>query len=139
MALKGSLTSVKRSSETATASRTVKPENRRESWKERPEPEPGAGRGRAVRDVDAGQLDPPRVGMEEPGDDVEQRRLAGAVGSDDPHDLAVVGVQGHVVQGVVAAEAEREPAHLDLGPAAPPFGAARPGAGDPSPSEAFWR
>jgi len=57
------------------------------------EAQPGAGRSRAVRDVDARELDAPRVGTEEPGHDVEQRGLAGAVGPDDPHDLAAVGVE----------------------------------------------
>ncbi len=104
MALKGSLTSVKRSSETARASRTVKPEKRRESWKERPSP--SRARADAVRSVTSTptELDPPGVGAEETGDDVEERRLAGTVGPDDPDDLPVGGMEGHVVERRVAAE-----------------------------------
>ena len=117
MALKGSPTSVKRSSDTARASRTVRPGEQARVLEGAAQAEPGPGRRRAVGDVDAGQLDPPGVGTEEPGDDVEERGLAGAVGPDDADDLAVLGVERHVVEGGVAAEAEREPAHLELGPA----------------------
>ena len=49
MALNGSLTSVKRSSETASVSRTVSPEKSRESWNERPSPR--RARADAVRPV----------------------------------------------------------------------------------------
>ncbi len=138
MALKGSATSVKRSSDTARASRTVSPENRRESWKDRPRPSRGPGRRRAVGDVRTGQPDPPRVGTEEARDDVEEGRLAGAVGPDDADDLAVLGVERHVVEGGVAAEAERDPAHLELGAMVGRDGRGA-GACAPSASEAFWR
>ena len=44
------------------------------------------------------------VGGEQPGDEIEQRCLAGAVGPDQRVDLTFGDVRAHLVQGVEAAE-----------------------------------
>ena len=115
-ALKGSPTSVKRSSETASASRTVRPEKRRESWNERPRP--SRARAAALRSVTSTPPSSirPESGTQKAGHDVEERRLAGAVRADDADDLAVACVQGDVTQGGVPTEAEGQAPDLELGP-----------------------
>jgi hypothetical protein len=50
-------------------------------------------------------------------DDVEHRRLAGAVRADDGADLALMHVEGDVLQRLDAAEAQRDAAHLQHRPA----------------------
>jgi hypothetical protein len=55
----------------------------------------------------------PLVGAREAADDVEQGRLAGAVGSDDPQDLALLDVQADGVEGRQAAEADRGAVDLE--------------------------
>src|SRR5438105_4518946 len=53
------------------------------------------------------------VGALEAGEDARQRRLAAARLADQGHDLAGAQVEGHVVEGVLAAhEAAAEAAHL---------------------------
>ena len=118
MALNGSPTSVKRSNDTASASRTVNAEKRRESWNDRPSPSRRARRGRAVGDVDAGHPDPTRVRTEEARDHVEECRLPGAVGPDDADDLPVTGMEGDVIERGVAPERHRDASHFELGSAA---------------------
>ena len=66
---------------------------------ERPrQAELGAGRGGPTGEVATRRARiRPRVGDEEPRDEVEQRRLARAVGPDDADDLALVELDRHVV------------------------------------------
>ena len=101
-----------------------------------PQPEPGAGRGRALGHVEAAQLDVTGVGPQEARDHVEERRLAGAVGPDDPDDLPVGRVQGHVVERGIAPEGERDAAHVEVVAPRPDAGgrAGRPGRATPRPS-----
>ena len=74
---------------------------------------PEAGRGTLggrgqVRDVVAGEHDASGVEREEARHEVEDRRLAGAVRSDDADDLALVDVERGAVDGADAAEASDE-------------------------------
>ena len=46
------------------------------------------------------------IGRKHPGDAVEQGRLAGTVGTDQPQDLAPIEVERHVVEGTHTAEAQ---------------------------------
>ena len=56
-------------------------------------------------DTLAGEGDRTAVGLEDAGDHVEQRRLAGAVGADHAADLAGLDVERHLVHRHQAAEA----------------------------------
>jgi hypothetical protein len=69
----------------------------------------------ATRDVATVELDLARVRPEQPGDDVEQRRLAGAVGTDQPRDVTDLDVDRHVAERLQAAEADRDLAHVEEG------------------------
>ena len=70
-----------------------------------------AGR-RAVEPV-AVEADLAAVGGEEAGQAVEERRLPSAVGADDPGDLGGAGGKVHAVEGVDAAEVDREVLHVE--------------------------
>src|SRR5207247_9775552 len=65
------------------------------------------------RDRLGGEDDRPRVRPEEAGDQVEERRLAGAVGADQPGDGALLDLQRARVDGDDAAERPAEPADLE--------------------------
>ena len=69
------------------------------------EAEGGPAIGRVLRDVGPVEDDPALVGLREPGDEVEDRRLAGAVRADQAEDLAVAQVEAGVVDGADPAEA----------------------------------
>ena len=78
----------KRSRLTASASSTVMAGNRRASWNERPRPRWARWFGGSpVMSWPARRIRPLSAGVK-PGDHVEERGLAGAVGTDDPDDLA---------------------------------------------------
>src|SRR3989442_638900 len=66
-----------------------------------------------VRPVLAVEDDPSLVRMVEATDRVEQRRLAGAVGTDDRQDLAATDPQAHLVQRHERAEADADARHLE--------------------------
>ena len=66
-----------------------------------------------VLDVLAGQDDAPAVHLQEAGDAVEQRRLAGAVLPDEPDDLTLAEVERHLVDGPDPAEALHDVADLE--------------------------
>ena len=51
----------------------------------------------------------------EPGEAIEQRRLAGAVRSDQAEDLALVHVEGHAIQRDDAAEHDADVANREQG------------------------
>ena len=72
--------------------------------------------GREVGDVDVPEPHPAGVGPAEPADDVEQRRLAGAVRADDPDDLQFADDERDVVQRLDAAEADGAAVDLKHGP-----------------------
>ena len=55
---------------------------------------------RPGRHVLARELDGPGGGGVEPGQDVHQRRLAGAVRADQPNDLVAMQFERHLAQGV---------------------------------------
>src|SRR5207247_420830 len=57
-----------------------------------------------VGDVLAPEQDLPAVGREEPGDQIDERRLAGAVGADEREHLPLLDREIHVVHGVGVAE-----------------------------------
>ena len=75
------------------------------------ERQPGAHEaGRLVPgDVDAVEQDPPGRRAEQPGDRAEQRRLAGAVGSDEGDELARADVERDAVERDDGAVARRQP------------------------------
>ena len=73
---------------TRTLSRTVSDVNSSSRWNVRAMPAPGPLVRRQPGDVVAVEQDAARVGPLEPGDDVEQRGLAGAVGADQAGDAA---------------------------------------------------
>ena len=70
------------------------------------EPEPLALVGGEVLDVAAVEADPARR-RDEPGEAVDERRLAGPVGTDQPDDLAFLDVEVDLVDGAQAAERHR--------------------------------
>ena len=69
------------------------------------EPGPGPLVGGPSGDVAAPELDGAAVDGQEPGDAVEERRLAGAVLADEAEDLALPEFEVDAVDGVDAAEA----------------------------------
>src|SRR5207247_5352515 len=71
--------------------------------------------GTPAGDVDAAEEDAAGVRRQQSGDQVEDRRLAGAVGADEPEDLMGGEGKGHVVDRGDAAEAAGEPADLEHG------------------------
>ena len=60
-------------------------------------------------DVKAGEIDSPRVGLQDAGDEVDQRRLAGPVGADQRDEPALIDAEAHVVGDGERAEALGEP------------------------------
>ena len=74
-------------------------------WKVRATPRLAMLVGAQAGDVVAVEEDPAGVERLEAGDQVEQRRLAGAVRTDDAEDLALVDVEGDVGVGGQAAVA----------------------------------
>ena len=86
------------SAATSTFSRTVRSRNERECWKVRARPaRPQAVRAPA-RDVTPVELDRTGRGPVEPGDQVDERRLAGAVRPDQADDLVSVQLDRDVVE-----------------------------------------
>ena len=79
-----------RSSATAIVSATVSDGKRRASWNERPRPRSARRKAAASVTSLAEQEHPSAVDGQEARHAVDQRRLAGAVLSDEPEDLAVV-------------------------------------------------
>ena len=61
---------------------------------------------RQAGDVGAGHEDGAGVDGHEAADDVQQRRLAGAVGADEPDHLAALGGDADVVERAATAEAD---------------------------------
>ena len=70
---------------------------------------------RALQDADAVHQDVAGARLVEPGEAVEERGLAGAVGPDQAEDLAVVHVKGHAVQCDDAAEHDADVANRKQG------------------------
>src|SRR5437867_5034400 len=75
---------------------------------------------RKVRPVSAVENDPSLVGVVEPADHVEQRRLAGAVWTDDGEDLAAADLDAHLAQRDERAEADADAPHLEERPRGSP-------------------
>ncbi len=75
--------------------------------------QPGDLAGRAAQDRFTPEHHVAAVGCVEPGDDVEHRALARAVGTDHRHDLVFVDLQVQAVEGVEATEVLRDPGHLE--------------------------
>src|SRR5436309_2632030 len=75
---------------------------------------------REVRPVSAVENDPSLVGVVEPADHVEQRRLAGAVWTDDGEDLAAADLDAHLAQRDERAEADADAPHLEERPRGSP-------------------
>jgi hypothetical protein len=61
-------------------------------------------RGPRIVDWLAFEHDAPGIGGQHAGDEIEKRRLAGAVGTDQRMDVAAGHVHAHLVEGVEAAE-----------------------------------
>ena len=110
-ACSGSRTSTQRSSATAMHCSTVSAGNRRASWNDRPRPR--RARPSAARRVTSRPPSSTRAGVggQEAGDQVEQRRLAGAVGPDDADDLARARPRSDTSS--TAADAAEAPGHAD--------------------------
>ena len=81
------------SSATSTFSRAVRLPNASRRWNVRAMPSRARWCGRLRGDVDAVERDVPARRRLQPGDDVEQRRLAGAVRADQPGDAARLDVE----------------------------------------------
>ena len=64
----------------------------------RPEPLPGPRVGGRRSRRWPSKVTSPRSGVQQSGDAVEQRRLAGAVGTDDPGDLTGLGLESDAPQ-----------------------------------------
>ena len=64
-------------------------------------------------DALAGEMDRAVVGREHAGDDVEQRGLAGAIGTDDREDSALRHAEADIVDREQAAEALAQPGDLE--------------------------
>src|SRR5690606_27634868 len=82
-------------------------------------------------EVHAAEPDGARRGPLEAGDQVERRGLAGAVGTDEPEDLAGSDREAEVADGLQAPEALAEALDLQQGPGA---GATGPRRGQPGPA-----
>src|SRR4029077_18946683 len=65
-----------------------------------------------ARDVNAVEPDRAGIGARKPHDQRHHRRLAGAVRTDQPDDLAGAKIEAHILDGDHAAEAFAELAHL---------------------------
>src|SRR5262249_1522144 len=72
----------------------------------------GCGQARAITPL---EQDAAFVRMVEAADDVQERRLAGAVGADDREDLSALDVQADIAQGEQRAEAHAHTFHLQQG------------------------
>ncbi len=77
-------------------------------WKVRAMPERGDAVRRHVGDVGAVEYELAAGRLVDAAHQVEDRGLAGAVGADDGEDLALVDVEGDAVDGLDAAEVDRE-------------------------------
>src|SRR5437867_7704884 len=88
--------------------------------------------GPEVRPVSAVEDDPSLVRVVEPADHVEQRRLAGAVRTDDGEDLAAADLDAHLAQRDERAEADADAPHLEERPRGSPRHRA------PCPAAASW-
>ncbi len=84
-------------------------------WKERPMPSRQRSCGRDAGDVAPLEDHPARVGPQVPGDEVEERGLAGAVGPDDGADRALRHREAHAAYGLEAVEALGDVADLKHG------------------------
>src|SRR5207249_7625753 len=73
-----------------------------------PEAAPGPGVRRQGRDVRAAEHDPSPIGGQEPGDEVEDGRLARAIGADEPEDLPLVDAEVDAVDGPDPAERDAQ-------------------------------
>ena len=90
------------------------------------EPDPLAQRGSVVAHVEAEHARAAGVGLQQRGEDAHERRLAGAVRAQQPHDLALPDGQVDAVERAHLAEALDEAAHLDRGRIAHPALRLRP-------------
>jgi hypothetical protein len=72
------------------------------------DPGPGEGLGRGSGEIGAVEHDAAAARGDDAGEQVEGRRLAGAVGADQPQDLAAAQLQVVVGEGGEAAEALRQ-------------------------------
>src|SRR5205823_11482845 len=68
----------------------------------------GAPERRLVRDVDAVERDRARRRPVDPGEEVEERRLAGAVRADDPEELSLGNLEADIDDDLRAADVEPE-------------------------------
>src|SRR5207237_9498069 len=73
------------------------------------------------RHLGAFEQDPPGLGSVEARDAVEARRLAGAVGPEEAHDLELLDLEADVEKGLQAAESNRQLAGLKDGHRCPPL------------------
>jgi hypothetical protein len=71
--------------------------------------------GRAQRDLLAVEQQPSLVGRQDPGDDLGQRRLAGAVLADERVDRSARDAQGHRVECADGSEVLGDARELDMG------------------------
>ena len=101
------------------------------SWKVRTRPAAAIASGGRAGDVRAGEDDPAGVRRLEAGDQVEQRRLAGAVRADHRGDAAVDDLQIDRIDGDQPAEPPRHVLQREQRHALPPRGIRLPSAASP--------
>ena len=77
------------------------------------DPQFGDVMGRNPRHVLAREGHAARIGVVEPADQVEHRRLARPVGADDAEHFAIDDLERHVAHGLDTAEADREVLSLE--------------------------
>ena len=85
----------------------------RGTWKVRTRPRCAMRCAWRAIDAAAFELHRSSLGGEEAGDDVEQSRLAGAVGPDQCGDRSLIHVKRRVVDGAEAAEGTHDVSHLE--------------------------
>ena len=95
-----------------TFSSTVSPANRPSALERPRDAAPGQLVRPQPRQRPAAEADRPGLRADEAAQHVQQRRLAGAVGADDPGHLPPRGRERDVVQRREAAEPHRDPAHI---------------------------
>ena len=112
-AARGSFVSMWRSSATAIVSRTVIDENSRGILERTTQAEQGPFVRERFGDVRAAEDHPTVRRDHEPGDEVEDRRLPGAVRTDQPEDLALVHREADAVDRLDAAERDGDVGGLE--------------------------
>ena len=103
----------RRSAAASTFSNTLRPENRRTSWKVRTRPARAISADVQRRDLLAAEHDGAGRRPLEAGEHVDERRLAGAVRADQPEDLALPQLEVDAVERLDAADVHADVSRLE--------------------------